>query len=335
MFRLIIIFLLLATTGYSQHGKAGFSEIDWKVRTIDAPTVDSLAKKLAAPWQTQVEKVRAIFSWIAQHISYNTAIYNLGRGYRPAKFVYDPFDTVSSKSATEQTAEKVLRRRVAVCDGYSRLFKTLCDYAGIESEIITGYGKTYVERNEKFRTNHTWNAVKIDGNWHLLDVTWASGFLTYSNEFVHKLDDSYFLTPPKQFILDHYPEDLQWTLLERPPTLREFHFSPFKYKSFVKYGIASAMPGNGTIEASVGDTLRIELKLKDPVKDKQIAPDGFFDSTRAVLSPLSVFLEPAVENNKAVYTYVVQKNIEWLHLMYNRDPVLRYRLNTRLQFPLD
>ena len=167
----------------------------------------------------------------------------------------------------------------------------------------------------------------IDSTWYLLDVTWASGFITYSNEFVQRIDETYFLTPPQQFISDHYPEDLRWTLLERPPTLREFHFSPFKYKSHIKYSISSASPSNGTIEAAVGDTVLIELKLKDALKDQQIASDALFDSTILELSPASVFLEPSIQNNLAIYTYVVQPdNTEWVHLLYNRDPVLRYKL---------
>jgi hypothetical protein len=330
MLRLFIIFLLLSNSCFGQKRTASFSSIDWNVRIIEAPTVDSLAKKLTASYQTDLEKTRAIFSWIAQHIAYNTGIYNVGRSYRPVKYVFDPADTVSSKPATEQTAERVLRRRVAICDGYSKLFKTLCDYAGLESEVILGYGKCYLEKDEKFRTNHTWNAVRIDSTWRLLDVTWASGYVTFSNEFVHRMDESYFLTSPQQFILDHYPEDLKWTLLERPPTLREFHFSPFKYKSFIKYGITSAFPSNGTIEAVAGDTIRIELKLKDPSRDSLTAADPFFDSTIIQLSPLSVFLQPVIENNKAIYTYVVGSNdMEWLHLLYNRDPVLRYKLNVK------
>lgn len=331
MLRLFIIFLLLSNSCFSQKRTASFSSIDWNVRSIEAPTVDSLAKKLAAPYQTDLEKVRAIFSWIAQHIAYNTGIYNAGKGYRAATYVFDPADTITSKSAIEQTAESVLRRRVAICDGYSKLFKTLCDYAGVESQVILGYGKCYLEKNEKFRTNHTWNAVKIDSVWRLLDVTWASGYVTYSNEFVHHMDESYFLAPPQQFILDHYPEDLRWTLLEQPPALREFHFSPFRYKSFIKYGIGSASPSNGTIETVAGDTIRIELKLKDPSKDSLTAPDAFFDSSNIELSPLSVFLKPVIENAKAIYTYIVadHDDIEWLHLLYNNDPVLRYKVNVK------
>jgi len=328
MRRLAFVFLIISNCCFGQKWSTDFSSIDWKVKAIEAPTVDSLAAKLTAAYTTDIEKARAIFSWIAQHIAYNTGVLNFGKAYRATKYVVDPADTVSFKSANEQTAERVLRRRVAVCDGYAKLFKTLCDYAGIESEVILGYGKCCLEKNDKFKTNHTWNAVKIDSNWYLLDVTWASGFVTFSNEFVFQLDEAYFLTPPQQFISDHYPEDLKWCLLEHPPTLKEFHFSPFKYKSFIKYGISSASPSNGTINASVGDTIRIELNLKDALKDQQIASDPFFDSNTMQLSPASVFIEPVIKNSKAIYNYVVsEQSVEWLHLIYNRDPVLRYKLN--------
>lgn len=327
-----ILFLIVSQFSSAQN----FSSIDWRVKHINAPGPDSLARVLTAPYKTELEKTRAIFSWVAQNISYNTGYFNMGEKYAVVKFVPDPYDTASSwKSATELTAERVLRRRVAVCDGYAKLFKTLCDYAGLKSEIILGYAKCNTERNDKFKTNHTWNAVMIDSSWYLLDVTWASGYITYADKFVHHLDETYFLSPPGRFIVDHYPEDLRWTLMENPPALREFKFTPFRYKSFIKYSIRSFHPSNGTIEASIGDTISIELKIADMQKDRQIAPDAFFDSTVLQQTPASVFLSPAVAEDKIVYTYVVSDSVKWLHLIYNQDPVLRYKLNIRKEKLLD
>ena len=308
-----------------------FFSIDRYVQNIEAPTPDSLVKKLTAPYPTELEKVRAIFSWIAQHVSYNTAIYNQAGKYKAVKFVPDPDDTVSSKPAIEQTAEKVLRRRTAVCDGYAKLFQTLCNYAKLQSRIITGYAKCYVERNEKFRTNHTWNAVKIDSAWHLLDVTWASGYVNYVNEYVQHIEEAYFLTPPKNFISDHYPEDVKWTLMKHPPALKEFQFSPLKSKSFVKYGIKSMTPYRGMIEANSGDTIRFVLHIADAEKDKKIASDAFIDSADLISTSSVIFLHPVMENNKAVYTFIVKDDAEWIYLVYNHDPVLLYKLGLKPQ----
>ena len=48
-----------------------------------------------------------------------------------------------------------------VCNGYSNLFKLLCDYAGIETQTLANN-----------TMNHAWNRVKVDGIWYDVDVTW-------------------------------------------------------------------------------------------------------------------------------------------------------------------
>lgn len=326
-----VILLFVSDFSFAQNHQANFFSIDRYVQNIEAPTPDSLVKKLTAPYPTELEKVRAIFSWIAQHIAYNTTIYNQSAKYKSVKFFQDMYDTVSSKPAIEQTAERVLRRRVAVCDGYAKLFQTLCNYAKLRSQIITGYAKCYIERKEKFRTNHTWNAVKIDSAWHLLDVTWASGYVNYANEYVQHIDEAYFLPPPKKFISDHYPEELKWTLMEHPPVLKEFQFSPLKSKSFVKYGIQSITPSRGVIEANSGDTIQFVLQIANAEKDKKIASDAFIDSADLISTSTIIFLNPVIENNKAVYTFIVSNDAEWIYLVYNHDPILLYKLNFKQQ----
>ena len=48
-----------------------------------------------------------------------------------------------------------------VCNGYSNLFKLLCDYAGIETQTLANN-----------TMDHAWNRVKVDGIWYDIDVTW-------------------------------------------------------------------------------------------------------------------------------------------------------------------
>jgi hypothetical protein len=42
-------------------------------------------------------------------------------------------------------------------------------------------------------------------------------------------------------------------------------------------------------------------------------------------------LKPVIENDKAIYTYIVPNydDVEWLQLLYNNDPILRYKLNVK------
>lgn len=51
----------------------------------------------------------------------------------------------------------------AVCEGYTKAFKALCDRAGIPCRIVFG-----VADGE----NHGWNYVQLDGGWYLVDCTW-------------------------------------------------------------------------------------------------------------------------------------------------------------------
>ena len=57
------------------------------------------------------------------------------------------------------SAESGLTRHQGTCESYQRIYSKLLDAAGIANDRITGNG-------------HTWNAVKIDGKWCQMDLTW-------------------------------------------------------------------------------------------------------------------------------------------------------------------
>ena len=57
------------------------------------------------------------------------------------------------------SAESGLTRHQGTCESYQRIYSKLLDAAGIANGRVTGNG-------------HTWNAVKIDGKWCQMDLTW-------------------------------------------------------------------------------------------------------------------------------------------------------------------
>lgn len=57
------------------------------------------------------------------------------------------------------SAESGLTRHQGTCESYQRIYSKLLDAVGIANGRITGNG-------------HTWNAVKIDGKWCQMDLTW-------------------------------------------------------------------------------------------------------------------------------------------------------------------
>lgn len=292
-----------------------------------------LSRMLTAGCATEKQKVKAIFRWVAEHISYYRPAGKTA-GRKPAAPMEEAADTAALLPLTDRMAIKVLQTRSAYCEGYARLFKSLCDHAGIRSEIVTGYARTDMDRMEtRFRTNHSWNAVYIDSSWQLLDVTWASGYISRStDEFVKRYDEYYFLTPPEDFIRHHYPDDLRWTLLADAPPLHEFRYTPFRQRSFIKYDITDYFPARGIIEARLGDTIHFEIASGYSYGELSIAPDSLWDSSALVRQPVYAYVKPdeIVSGNRVRYSFRVDSEaVQWLHVMYNNDAVLRYRLRVK------
>ena len=296
----------------------------------------ALANKLTTAKQSEKEKVTAIFNWITGNISYRTQPNSITVSLAtPANFIIK--NNSPLKSLNERVAEEVLQKRVAVCDGYARLFVTLCDYVGINSKIIVGFAKSGTKNTtRRFGANHYWNAVMIDSNWYLLDATWASGYISnQGGEFIREYDEKYFLTPPEIFIQDHYPDDARWTLLPYSEVPEEFRRSPFKHKSFSKYQINSYYPVKGVIETFIGDTIRLKLETGKKEIGRNVSPDLLIDSAIFTHSPSWVFLSPdkttnSSSNTEYNYNYTVASaDIEWIYLLYNNDLVLRYKINVK------
>lgn len=327
-----VVFLFLTHLANAQGRTVSFSRIDWAVQTIDAATPEALAQQLTTPYTTDLEKVRSVFRWITEHIAYAGRPHAAVRGgalrHKPV-----PVDSLLGlKSVDDIVAYTVLQNRTAVCHGYARLFKALCNYAGIRAELVTGYARGGLG-NPAFRSNHTWNAVYVDSAWRLLDATWASGYISFTDEFVKHYDDSYFFPAPESFIRSHYPEDLKWALLPNPPTLREFYNAPFKLTAFAKYGINGYAPSRGVVEAAIGDTVQFRFALKE-ASGFSMAPELNADSMLLSGIPAWDFIKPSVITNEVVYTYAVHSDrVEWIHLVYNDDVILRYKLNIRKPNP--
>lgn len=183
-------------------------------------SVAGLAAFLTTPATNEREKARAIYRWITANVTYAPS---------------DAFHV----AAADPSPEAVLTRGTAVCSGYTDLFTTLARAAGLEAQSIEGYGKGYAFRaGERFSgpSNHAWNAVKIDGEWQLIDCTWGAGSVE-DGVYVQRFNSFYFLTPPRAFVWLHFPLDPRWQLLEQPLTLAEFEALPLVRDPFFAYSL--------------------------------------------------------------------------------------------------
>lgn len=168
----------------------------------DLATPAALSHYLSAHTTSTREFVRQLYSWMVWNIGYDVT--NM---YRPDYYK----DTLDA-------AQKTLRSRIGVCQGYANLYYLVCKEAGIPVQLIGGYTKTYGKIDN---ASHAWVAVRVDSSWYMTDPTWGAGVVN-NNKFVRKPVDSYFLVTPSVFVTTHMPFDPLWQLLEHPYRHEEF-----------------------------------------------------------------------------------------------------------------
>lgn len=192
-----------------------------------------------------MESARAIFTWVASHISYDTEAY-FGKK-RPLVS-----DVVSVTLATGKS----------LCSGYAALFHALSELAGLEVATIPGHckGYGYSALDEELTENHDWNAVKLEGEWRLIDVTWGSGYIDENRVFRSCFDDFFFLTPPHYFIFNHFPSDPAWQLLRKPIDPATYRGIVKVHAPFFEYGLRPLNYPRASIETNKGIKLLFEAK---------------------------------------------------------------------------
>ncbi len=172
-----------------------------------------LAYNLTFKLPTDVEKLRAIYTWVCKNISGDSNQHNKVSRKRE-KFKNDSMGYIMWNDEYKKVAfKKLLKHKKTMCTGYAYLIKELCFMANIECKIIDGYGRSFEVNVEKLEsTNHSWNAVKLNNKWYLCDATWSSGYMINGSLFIKDYNEGYFLTEPILFAKNHYPIQKKWLL---------------------------------------------------------------------------------------------------------------------------
>ena len=217
----------------------------------------ALATKLTNGLNTDVEKFRAIFTWVAVNITNDRELFLVNKRRREKLSRDATALNTWNREMSSRTMKTLIEQRRTVCTGYAYLVRKLAIHAGIQCEIIHGYGRT-VESNIGGQgiVNHSWNAVKLKNKWYLCDPTWASGaYDRDKREVVNKYEPSYFLADPEIFVRNHYPLDSSWILLNQRPMLREFLDGPIIYVNAFRSGINPKSPGTMHVSIRKGESI--------------------------------------------------------------------------------
>ncbi|MBL4569467.1 MAG: transglutaminase [Flavobacteriaceae bacterium] len=244
-----------------------FTAVDAIVR--DYPkfnNVINLANQITTDFETDTEKVRAVFIWLTANIRYDLEEY-----YNP-KTKRIRFSYTTEKERIEklvgiknQIVKETFETKKAICEGYAQSFKKICDLLHLESKTIKGNVRNTISEIGVFSgaTNHAWNAVKIDNNWFLIDATWASGY-AINNQWKKHFNDAYFYPKPATFIRSHFPENNSWQLLQRPYSKKEYTNQPIFGEAFLNTNYQLISPKNGIVNDAKNSEIVVKIANLKP-----------------------------------------------------------------------
>ncbi|MCZ8531990.1 DUF5050 domain-containing protein [Psychrobacillus psychrodurans] len=139
--------------------------------------VDRIIKENIRKGMSDLEKVKSIHDYLVLSVAYD----------------YDNFlkNNVSNDS---YEAYGALINEIAVCDGYTKSMALILNKVGVQTIQVTGIANG---------GNHSWNMVKIDGQYYHVDTTWDDPVPNKPGS-VHY---NYFLKNTKQLKVDHQWEE--------------------------------------------------------------------------------------------------------------------------------
>ncbi|MBI5514504.1 MAG: transglutaminase [Deltaproteobacteria bacterium] len=200
----------------------------------DEASIAALGRFLQHRLPDPVERARAVHDYVADRVAYDVPSYRAHR--------YPP-----------QDAETVFRTHLGVCAGYAHLFEALARASGLEAVYLVGEARTGPEGTSE---SHAWNAVRLGGQWYLVDTTWDAG--SVDDRFQKRFGTAQLFTPPEVFNRQHLPDEARWQLVERPVDRATFLSRPALPAEFFAQGLVLLAPDRDRLDAhgSVQLTLR-------------------------------------------------------------------------------
>ncbi|HEX8699082.1 MAG TPA: transglutaminase domain-containing protein [Myxococcaceae bacterium] len=158
----------------------------------------TVAKYLVSQERDPFQRVKVLHDYVADRVVYDV-------------------EALKTGNFPSQRPEAVFQNRKGVCAGYSNLLAAMGQAVG--EEIVSVSGDAYTPHlldvlGEEFN-GHAWNAVRIEGEWYLIDATWNAGHVN-GDFYTRNYRTKYLFMPPQKFLERHLPDDPAWQLLDQP-----------------------------------------------------------------------------------------------------------------------
>jgi len=316
---LTLIFFFISSIVVSQNYKS----VDKIVLTYPSySNLETLSDRINNDFKTDANKARAAYTWIANNINYDIETTRKVKVFNTFMYFSDKDYERHVKTRLKRKVEIALMTKKALCEGYSAMFVELCELLNLESKIINGIGKVRPSEINSLKKskNHAWNAIKLNGEWQLLDVGWSNGFIDdISGEWVKDFNDFFFLTKPEHFITSHYPKLKKWQLLDKTISLKAFYEKPIFYSHYFNSDLVLNEKQKGNIKVS---KRRIILNFNQ--KDKKnnlfykLSGDKYIKNLKVI------------KNKEDTYSAIIYYNYDIsniLTLYVNLNPVLGFKIN--------
>jgi transglutaminase/protease-like cytokinesis protein 3 len=258
-----LIFLLLNSIFINFTFSQKISEVDKIVakypKSFDS--TEQLAERIEKDFDSDAERARAIYGWIAFNIRYDYNAYLNPPRVQGFSYSTEAEKQRKIKQLNDNLIQKAFKSKKAVCEGFTALYQHLASLMGIKCEIIRGDSKISVRDIGRKTTssNHAWNMVLIDKKWRLIDVTWGQGYYDSSKgRMVNDFNPVYFDTDPDYFFAKHFPDS--GTYLGERLSKEDFLNGPLIYNTTIEKDYKIKSPDSGIIEARNGDKITVEIK---------------------------------------------------------------------------
>ncbi len=249
----ILFFLFFPVAIFCQD----YSDVDQKVmRYPSFESVSDLGYRIQNDFPDDINRVRAAFFWVTQNLSYGKQLEDNFRGESFGSYAFPTSTKARIDNMVQSKIDRAFNAKRGVCIDYSLLLNALFEQFGLKSRVITGISKSEIKKagSQSVFKDHSWNAVKVDGQWQLMDPTWASGLVDRLNKRFYRLyEDHYFFTKPEEFVKTHFPINQEWQLLNRPVDAATFFSGPIFYPEFFKKGIQLSTETDGILSLSNPD----------------------------------------------------------------------------------
>jgi hypothetical protein len=204
LLRFVVVLFFVSQAGYLN--AEDYKHIDSVMRIYPArhtQSVEDIGKYIKSKFNSNADKLRAAYSWVAQHINYDITQMQLGVTYKHESDV----------------VKQVLKTRKTVCFGYVVTLKAILENLEIRAVIVRGYTKQNGKIDE---IPHAWCAIRHNEEWRLIDPTWSAGYVS-SGTFHKKFNDKWYLVDPDKIISSHIPFDPVWQFSHFPINNSEFY----------------------------------------------------------------------------------------------------------------